>query len=131
VSQLIGVYGSLRTGGSNHPRLRPGAPAVPHAILKIPGRLYSLGDYCCAVPLADSADGEILAEIYEVDDHVFGSLDAMEREFGYVAIETTAAGADGVSRTFIVWYHLAVPDGATRVDGGDWVAYCQKRKQRY
>jgi len=133
VSRLIGVYGSLRTGGSNYPQLRSaGAPrAVPEAVISIPGRLYSLGAYCCAVPLAEGEDGEILTEIYEVDDHVFLALDAMEREAGYVGIETNAVGADGVKRTFIVWYHLTVPTGATRAEGGDWVAYCRSRNQRH
>jgi len=132
VSRVIGVYGSLRKGGSNHPRLRSrGAPAVQQAVLKIPGRLYSLGDYCCAVPLGAGEDGEIVTEIYEVDERTFRSLDAMEREVDYVGLDTTAVGPDGIERTFIVWYRHTVPRGAARVDGGDWVAYCRSRNQRY
>lgn len=130
--QLIGVYGSLRKGGRNHPRLRSsGASAVEEAVVRIPGRLYSLGKYCCAVPLADGEHGEIVTEIYEVDDGTFRSLDAFEREAGYVGIETTAADSEGVERTFIVWYLPNAPSGATRVEGGDWVAFCRNRNQRH
>jgi hypothetical protein len=64
------------------------------------------------VPLAGGEDGNILAEIYEVDEDTFLSLDAMEPEFGYVGIETTAVDGDGVRRTFIVWYHRSPPRGA-------------------
>jgi gamma-glutamylcyclotransferase (GGCT)/AIG2-like uncharacterized protein YtfP len=132
VSQLIGVYDSLRKGGCNHPRLNSsGAPAVQQAVMKIPGRLYSLGAYCCAVQLADGEDGEILTEIYEVDEQIFRSLDAMEQEVGYVGVKTTAADVDGVERTFIVWYRRAAPAGATRVESGDWVAFCQNNNQPY
>jgi gamma-glutamylcyclotransferase (GGCT)/AIG2-like uncharacterized protein YtfP len=84
--------------------------------------------YCCAVPLADGEDGEILTEIYEGDDRIFRSLDAMEREAGYVGIETTVADGDGVTRTFVVWYQRLAPSGAIRVEGGDWVAFCQMRE---
>lgn len=130
VSELIGVYGSLRQGGLNYSRLSSsGVPAVPQAVVKIPGRLYSLGAYCCAVPLAEGETGEIVTEIYEVDDRIFRSLDAMEREVGYIGIETTAADSDGIERTFIVWYQRAAPSGATRVEGGDWVAFCQTTNQ--
>jgi gamma-glutamylcyclotransferase (GGCT)/AIG2-like uncharacterized protein YtfP len=132
VSRLIGVYGSLRQGGSNYPRLHPGGAAlVPQALVRIPGCLYSLGTYCCAVPLAEGEKGEILTEIYEVDDEVFRSLDVMEREFGYVGVDTAARDADGVERTFIVWYHLTPPSEATRVEGGDWVAYCRATNQAH
>jgi gamma-glutamylcyclotransferase (GGCT)/AIG2-like uncharacterized protein YtfP len=132
VSRLIGVYGSLRKGGRNYPRLHSsGVPAVPQAVVKIPGRLYSLGAYCCAVPLAEGEHGEILTEIYEVDDGIFRSLDAMEREAGYVGIETTAADADGIDRTFIVWYRRSAPSEATRVEHGDWVAFCESKNRRH
>jgi gamma-glutamylcyclotransferase (GGCT)/AIG2-like uncharacterized protein YtfP len=132
VSGLIGVYGSLRAGGSNHRRLRPPGPtAVPCAVLRIPGRLYSLGRYCCAVPLADGEDGEVLVEIYEVDEDVFAALDTMERDAGYVGIDTTAIDAAGVERTFVVWGQREAPAGAVRVDGGDWVAFCRSRNQRH
>ena len=132
MSRLIGVYGSLRKGGYNHHRLRSnGAASIRQAIVKIPGRLYSLGTYSCAVPLSEGEDGEIVAEVYEVDDGVFQSLDAMERRVGYVARETTVTGADGVERTFIVWYHAQAPAGAVHVEEGDWVAYCRSRNQRY
>ena len=130
MSRLIGVYGSLREGGCNHHRLSAsGASAIPQAVLKIRGRLYSLGAYCCAVPLADGEEGEIVTEIYQVDDSVFHSLDAMEREAGYIGIETTAVDSAGEERTFIVWYHSEVPSGATRVEGGDWVTFCRSTNQ--
>jgi gamma-glutamylcyclotransferase (GGCT)/AIG2-like uncharacterized protein YtfP len=132
MSRLIGVYGSLRKGGQNYPLLSAsGAPAVPRAVVRIPGRLYSLGEFCCAVPLADGEDGEIVAEIYEVDDEIFRSLDAMEREVGYVGMETTAADAEGVERTFIVWYHPEAPANAVRVEDGDWVVFCGDRNHAY
>jgi gamma-glutamylcyclotransferase (GGCT)/AIG2-like uncharacterized protein YtfP len=132
MSRLIGVYGSLREGGSNHHLLRlDSAPAVRHAMMKIPGRLYSLGDYCCAVPLAQGQNGEIVTEIYEIDDDIFESLEAMEREFGYVGIDTTAVDSSGVERTFVVWYHLAAPIGGRRIKSGDWVAFCRSRNQRH
>jgi hypothetical protein len=55
----------------------------------------------------------------------------MEREVGYVGMATTAAAADGVERTFIVWYHPRAPGDATRVEGGDWVDFCRNRNQAY
>ena len=51
----------------------------------------------------------------------------MERDAGYIGIETTAADSDGVQRTFVVWYQRAAPSGAIRVEDGDWVAFCQMR----
>lgn len=125
------MYGSLREGGSNHPLLRTDGVAVPLAVLRIPGRLYSLGEYSCAVPLAGGEDGEIVAEVYEVDDRIFHSLDDMEREAGYVALETTAVDDRGVERTFLVWYLPEAPAGAQRVESGDWVATCRSRNQLY
>jgi gamma-glutamylcyclotransferase (GGCT)/AIG2-like uncharacterized protein YtfP len=132
VSRLIGVYGSLREGGSNHHRLHSNAaPAVPYGVVRIPGRLYSLGSYSCAVQLANGEDGAITTEIYEVDDATFQALDAMEHEYGYVGIDTAVADSEGTRRAVIVWYLENVPSGATRVESGDWVAFCRSRQQPY
>ena len=131
VSKVIGVYGSLREGGSNHPLLRTDGVAGPQTVLRIPGRLYSLGEYSCAVPLNDGEDGDIVVEIYEVQDRIFDSLDEMEREAGYVPLDTTATDDRGVARTFLVWYLPEAPAGAQRVESGDWVAACRSRNQLY
>lgn len=78
MGELLAVYGTLMSGQRYEGRpdvetlLRPVGPC------RIPGVLYSDGDY----PWLVDAAGEVAGELYEVDepDRVFAVLDAYENE---------------------------------------------------
>ena len=111
----IGVYGSLRRGMSNHPMLGATVRELLRSV-EVPGRLFSLGEYCCIV---GHPTERVVGEVYQVSDGAFAIIDAMEREAGYEAREVTAGG-----HTFLVWYYCGQPGSeAVHVEGGDWVKF--------
>jgi gamma-glutamylaminecyclotransferase len=73
---LLFVYGTLKLGGSNHPRLADQLLVGPART--VPGfTLYSLGEYPGLVSASDDDFG-VNGELWAVDDASLARLDAFE-----------------------------------------------------
>lgn len=119
--EMVGVYGTLRAGGSNHFRMR-GAEWIGTA--KISGSLYRIDWYPGMVL---GGDGEVRGEIYRVDARVLAELDDFEgvsadEEGGeYRRVRTPARLADGSLLKVWVWEWLGPCDEGMRIPSGDWL----------
>jgi len=131
VSELLAVYGTLMGGQAYDGRpdvetlLRPVGPC------RIPGALYTEGDY----PWLVATEGEVSGELYEVlDPATLGRLDAYENEGRH-----TEQGAGRYERRRMrlleprveAWVY--VWDGPPRgepIDDGDWRTFLTLRGDR-
>lgn len=134
MAELLAVYGTLMSGQSYDGR--PDVETLMRSLgpCRIPGVLYSEGDYPWLVPAGPDGlpAGEVSGELYEIlgngcDDDVFDLLDAYENEGRHTI--------DGAGRYARVRLRLLEPDleawvyvweGADRgepIDGGDWRAW--------
>jgi gamma-glutamylcyclotransferase (GGCT)/AIG2-like uncharacterized protein YtfP len=73
---LVGVYGTLKKGYSNH-RLLKNYNFIGTQLIKGYFKLYDLGPF----PGIKPGDGNLFIEIYEVNDQV--GLDSLDRLEGY------------------------------------------------
>ena len=112
------VYGTLRSGGSNHFRM-DGAEFISAATIR--ARLYRI-DWYPGLVLDDAGD-EVIGEIYQVSDELMKQLDAFEGP-GYRRFMTQAK-CDGDHRspqTVWLWEWLGTCDESRRILSGDWLA---------
>ncbi|BCU79323.1 gamma-glutamylcyclotransferase family protein [Luteolibacter sp. LG18] len=109
------VYGTLRTGGSNHHRM---AGATFIAPATVSGRLYRIDWYPGVV--LDPEAGLVSGEIYEVDDSRLAALDDYEGS-EYRRVETEALLTDGSSARVLIWEWCLEVDESRRIPGGDWL----------
>jgi gamma-glutamylcyclotransferase (GGCT)/AIG2-like uncharacterized protein YtfP len=131
VSELLAVYGTLMSGQSYEGR--PDVESLMRSLgpCRIPGTLFSEGDY----PWLVQGEGEVSGELYEVDDAAtFALLDDYENEGRHTL--------DGSGRYARVRIRLLEPDveawvyvweGAERgdpIDDGDWRAWLAIRGDR-
>jgi gamma-glutamylcyclotransferase (GGCT)/AIG2-like uncharacterized protein YtfP len=133
MAELLAVYGTLMSGQSYE-----GRPEVERLMrslgpCRIPGALYSEGEYQWLV----EAEGEVAGELYELvedPEAVFALLDAYENEGRH-----TAEGQGEYVRRSIrllepavdAWVYLW--DGAERgepIDDGDWRTWLALRGDR-
>jgi gamma-glutamylcyclotransferase (GGCT)/AIG2-like uncharacterized protein YtfP len=131
MAELLAVYGTLMSGQSYE-----GRPAVETLMrslgpCRIPGMLFSEGDY----PWLVQGEGEVSGELYEVDDAAtFAVLDDYENE-GRHTLEDSGRYARVRIRllepTVEAWVY--VWEGAERgdpIDDGDWRAWLAIRGDR-
>lgn len=132
MAELLAVYGTLMSGQSYDGR--PDVERMMRSLgpCRIPGVLYSEGDY----PWLVEADGEVSGELYEVHEPetAFPVLDAYENEGRHTA--------DGEGRYVRRTLRLLEPavdawvylwDGAERgepIDEGDWRTWLALRGDR-
>jgi gamma-glutamylcyclotransferase (GGCT)/AIG2-like uncharacterized protein YtfP len=88
--KTIAVYGSLKRGKYNHDFYLKDAKKLGE--IDVIGTMYLVSSYPA---LVDDGENEYVAEVYEVDDETFESLDRMESGAGYV--QKIVEGA-------VVWY---------------------------
>ena len=138
MAELLAVYGTLMSGQSYDGR--PDVETLMRSLgpCRIPGVLYSEGDYPWLVVRANPEGlqaGGVSGELYEVlDAATFELLDAYENEGRHIV--------DGTGRYARVRVHLLEPDleawvyvweGAERgepIDDGDWRAWLAIRGDR-
>lgn len=131
MAELLAVYGTLMSGQAYEGR--PDVETLMRSLgpCRIPGALYSDGDY----PWLVQTEGEVLGELYEVlDPATFAVLDAYENEGRHTE--------DGAGRYARVRLRLLEPDveawayvweGAQRgepIDDGDWRTWLALRGER-
>lgn len=111
---LVAVYGTLRKDQGNH-RLLETAKYLGTDKTEPKFSMYSLGYFPYIVEQGDTA---VTVEVYDVDDHTFDRLDALEGYPGFYnrkQIDTTSYKD--------VWVYLF--DEATsddyQIDSGDWL----------
>ncbi|MGC4016509.1 MAG: gamma-glutamylcyclotransferase family protein [Luteolibacter sp.] len=116
------VYGTLRSGGSNHHRMA-GAARIASAVVR--GRLYRI-DWYPGVVLDAEAD-EVVGEIYDVSDRQFEALNEYEGD-EYHCVEIEARGYQPPDETFYVklWEWKGTPDPERRIPHGDWLVASRK-----
>ena len=123
MNELLAVYGTLMSGQSYAGR--PDVERLMRSLgpCRIPGALYSDGDY----PWLVEAEGEVRGELYEVADPagVFGVLDAYEDDsFVRRMVRLLEPEVDA-------WVYLW--NGAPRgepLDDGDWRTWLALRGDR-
>ena len=117
------VYGMLRQGGGYSITDRwPQARFVGEASLN--GDLYDLGQYPALVP---GGTGDVIGEVYQIDENTLLQLDEFEAPAGYRRSEVTASVQ---GRPTMCWVYHPEPDrcaGARKIESGDWIDYLRGR----
>lgn len=106
----IAVYGSLKEGGFNHQAYGLDKPL---GTVKIPNyNLYSLGHY----PAAVKGNGEIVAEVYEVDDITYWEICYMEVGTGYIPVTVDTE----FGQCFMFEFVYSKPKKKSLIINGNW-----------
>lgn len=119
---LVFVYGTLRSGGSNHFRMQQARFVSAARVL---GRLYRIDWYPGLV--LDSEGGWISGELFAVDASLLAALDAFEglavgESSGseYRRIQVVADSGSGAVTAW-AWEWMGPVEEARRLPGGDWI----------
>jgi gamma-glutamylcyclotransferase (GGCT)/AIG2-like uncharacterized protein YtfP len=134
---ILFAYGTLRRDAARriHPALSPHVRFLGEA--KVQGQLFDLGTYPGMTPGA--TDAWVLGELYEIPSNcetVLSELDACEgcrpedpQPHDYRRTLVTAI--DPHDRAIGAWAYVLNrnPRGLTRIESGDYAAYCAKRLQ--
>lgn len=115
--EIIFVYGTLRSGGSNHHRLRGATPLGPGTLR---GRLFRIAWYPGVV--LDARAGEVCGELHAVEPAMLAALD--EYEGGeYRRVRTTVAREpDAAAIDAWIWEYRMPVDALAAIPHGDWLA---------
>ncbi|MFT4176642.1 MAG: gamma-glutamylcyclotransferase family protein [Luteolibacter sp.] len=119
---LVFVYGTLRSGGSNHFRMEGTERVAEGTVL---GRLYAIDWYPGLV--LDPAGDRIVGEVYAVgsgrlkDLDEFEGVSAGEEESEYRRVKTWFQPLEGDAFEAWVWEWLGEVDENRRIAHGDWL----------
>jgi gamma-glutamylcyclotransferase (GGCT)/AIG2-like uncharacterized protein YtfP len=115
-TKRIAVYGSLRKSEYNY-RKDMGEPI---ACGRIQGaQLFSLGAFPCII--VGDAEDTVEAEVYELPEKVFNSIEAMELGAGYKRCVAPFAEHDGPIYLVEAYFYPAKADWfGPRIESGDW-----------
>jgi len=131
------VYGTLRSG-FHHPAyayISDNFTLVGQG--KIKGRLYDMGEYPAAVPVAD--ESFIIGELYQLKEDLdfywvieqIDDYEGLNVEEGEVALYKREQGevflAEGSSIAWVYWYNQDV-SGRTPVPSGDILEYIKQKQ---
>jgi gamma-glutamylcyclotransferase (GGCT)/AIG2-like uncharacterized protein YtfP len=129
------VYGTLRTGQSNHQVIARWLKSAQLACIK--GELYHLP---FGYPAVTRGEGTVYGELMEFNDpsRALKAMDELEDYFGegqdnlYDRVITTAWLPDGSATECFVYVFpesrkVWLKSEAVKVDGGDWVRYMANR----
>jgi gamma-glutamylcyclotransferase (GGCT)/AIG2-like uncharacterized protein YtfP len=112
---LVFVYGTLRSGASNHWRMKD-SRFLGHATAR--GQLFQIDWYPGAI-FAPNDPNQIVGEIYDVPDSVLGELDQFEGQ-EYERVRVTAKVDDRYEQAWAWNYRLPI-DEQKRIPSGDWL----------
>jgi gamma-glutamylcyclotransferase (GGCT)/AIG2-like uncharacterized protein YtfP len=119
-SHIFAFYGSLRRGMENHDTHKGNSEYLFSARLK-GYKLYSKGQYPCAVKSADN-DGAITVEVFEISNKkVIDEIHQLELDEGYYCDEELINGM--AARIYL----YKSPENYQEVVGGDWVTFFRQR----
>ncbi|MFD0895992.1 gamma-glutamylcyclotransferase [Luteolibacter ambystomatis] len=124
IRHRVFVYGTLRSGGSNHHRM---AGAVLVAPASVRGRLYRIDWYPGVV--LDAESDAVVGEVYDVDGSMLAALDEYEGS-EYRRVEATAALEDGNHVAALIWEWRLEVDEARRIESGDWLEAMPSQRSR-
>jgi len=121
---LIFAYGALRRGQCNHDLLAASEACGP-ARTRIGYQLFDLGAY---PGMTHEADGQVVGELYLVDDQTLARIDALEEHPDSYRRERIHLD-DG--REVWAWL-LPIDDvaAAQRVESGDWLDAPEAQRRR-
>ena len=121
MTKIIITYGTLRREGTNHNYyLREGSQDIKFlGEGKIKGfDLYDLGCY----PAITKGEGEVVAEIYEISEDIFKTINNMEKGVGYNSKEVIVNGIKGT-----IWFFkeetLKLYGDAKKIEQGDYLKF--------
>lgn len=117
MSNIVGVYGSLRNGCHNHVLLEQAKCVSTETIAGF--TMHSLGSYPCVFESGNS-DDSIVLELYEVTDYELSHLDQLEgHPFWYKRELFPTSVGDA-------WVYVMTDESSReepRVSHGDWLKY--------
>lgn len=127
--RLIAVYGTLRSGGRNHPRLKRHRHRS-HGTASVRGRLVDLGTYPGLLPPVDPDERVTveLVELIDLDaaladlDHLEGASWPPEQDDRYHRRLVTVMQPDGSESIAWCYRYLWPVDEAVPIPSGDWFA---------
>jgi gamma-glutamylcyclotransferase (GGCT)/AIG2-like uncharacterized protein YtfP len=114
--ETVFVYGTLRSGGSQHFRMA-GAEFVAEGTAR--GRLYRI-DWYPGLVLGGTGDG-IVGEVYQVSPGMLDDLDRFEgAEYRRVRAPVALSNQRRISAW--VWEWLGAADENRRITSGNWLS---------
>lgn len=113
--ELVFVYGTLRSGGSNAFRMASGKKLADATVR---GRLYHIDWYPGLV--LDPAAGPVAGELHEMPAPAMAELDAFEGT-EYRRVTAAVNLADGGAATAWIWEWSQPVDESRRISHGDWL----------
>lgn len=126
---LVGVYGSLREGLTNHHILKQ-SPSVGDYLTEPKYTMYDLGSYPCIV---EKGFTPIKLEIYSVTNAVLKDLHTLEgyyeanKEQSYYIPKTIKTPLGDV---IIYVFNDIITSGTPIVENGDWFDYLTARNKK-
>lgn len=115
------VYGTLRSGGSNHFRMAGSDLVTPGTVS---GKMYRISWY---PGLVLGPEGRVVGETYAVGEEQLRALDEFEgvsaEEEGseYRRVKATVTAPDGSTAEAWVWEWIGLVDETRVVGEGDWL----------
>lgn len=114
--EIIFVYGTLRTGASNHHRLE-GGRFLGGGIVR--GRMFRIAWYPGVV--LDPDAGEVVGEIHAVDPAMLVALDEYEgSEYQRTRVRVDR-GADHPALDAWIWEYRMPVEGLAWITSGNWL----------
>ena len=117
-STAIFVYGTLRTGASNHWRMLRAKWLANATVI---GKLFRIDWYPGLV--LDARCSQVHGEIYLCDAAVINSLDAFEGTVEYRRVSTTAIATNGDAYPVQLWEFQLPTEGYEEIVSGDWLKH--------
>lgn len=122
-TMLIFVYGTLRSGASNHHRLGGGEFVEQ---VELPGELFAIDWYPGMVHDIHSPS-RVVGEIYRVSANTLRELDEYEGS-EYKRISVKVETSDG-SLDVYLWEYVYPHEHFTTIEHGDWLRYQAQKEQ--
>lgn len=123
---LVAVYGSLREGDCNHPKLGFDPKFVFQE--RLSGfQMYNVGGL---FPYVTPEEGSILAEMYEITPEAFDRCDHMEVGSGYTRSQVDTSVGKAYIWIMTVGSHRRQQIGSRypKILSGDWFEWLRKYK---
>lgn len=116
------VYGTLRSGGSNHWRMANASffsAAITH------GSLYCIDWYPGLV--IDQSSSIVYGELYYCDELLLQKLDDFEGDIEYDRQKRIVKTPDGQEIEAFIWVYKKSIDTFTKITSGDWLLHYNRK----
>lgn len=122
LSNLVAVYGSLRSGLHNHPTFGNCSANLQGKVELEGWDMYSMGSF----PFITPGEGTITAEVYRVEPDTFMRLDRLE---GYPSFYDRTLVDTKYGKVWVYFIEGRDKSGYTPVTKGDWYEWYISRNQ--